>query len=128
MPLIQISLIEGKSSEYIQAVADGVHHALQTAWAIPENERFQTIFEHKKSHFIINKTVFDGNRSEDVIVIYITAVMRTADLKTKLYQELVKVLAISPGVRKEDVFVSIVDNAPENWSFGKGIAQLLGNR
>ena len=69
MPLIQISLVEGKSPEYIQAIANGVHQALQTSWKILLNDRFQIISEHKKSHFMIDKKMWDGNRSDDVVVI-----------------------------------------------------------
>jgi len=125
MPLIQISLIEGKAPEYIRAIADGVHKALQTAWGIPENDRFQMITEYKKSHFMIDKTIWDGNRSDDVVVIYITSILRAKEMKINLYKELVNVLTTNPGVRKEDIFVTIVHNERENWSFGKGIAQLI---
>lgn len=124
MPLIQISLLEGKSPEYIQAVADGIHTALQTAWKIPEDDRFQIITEHKKSHFMINKKIWNVNRSDDVVVIYITSIPRTAEMKKNLYQELVKVLGANPKIRKEDIFVSIVHNTRDDWSFGNGIAQL----
>jgi phenylpyruvate tautomerase PptA (4-oxalocrotonate tautomerase family) len=125
MPLIQISLIEGKSAQYVQAIADGVHQALQVAWNIPKNDRFQLINEYKKSHFMIDKTIWDGNRSDDIVVIYITSIFRTQEMKINLYKELAKVLSINPGIRKEDIFVSIVHNDKDCWSFGKGIAQLL---
>lgn len=125
MPLIQISLIEGKSPEYIRAIANGVHKALQTAWEIPENDRFQMITEYKKSHFIIDKTIWDGNRSDDVVVIYVTSILRTKEMKINLYNELVNVLTSNPGIRKEDIFVTLVQNDRDDWSFGKGIAQLL---
>ena len=68
--------------------------------------------------------MWDGNRSDDVVVIHITSVLRTKEMKLNLYTELVRVLTVNPGVRKEDIFVTIVDNNPENWSFGKGLAQL----
>ncbi|MDF2690235.1 MAG: tautomerase family protein [Gammaproteobacteria bacterium] len=122
MPLIQISLVEGKSPQYIKAIADGIHEALLTAWGIPELDRFQTITEFKKEHFIINKQMWDVNRSEDVVVIYITSIKRSQEMKLALYKELVKVLGNNPKIRKEDVFVTIVQNDPENWSFGNGIA------
>ena len=32
-------------------------------------------------------------------------------------------LAQSPGLRKEDVFINLVEVVKENWSFGNGIAQ-----
>lgn len=125
MPLIQISLIKGKPKKYVRAVADGIHNALCSVWGIPEDDRFQLITEYEKRNFIINKKIWNVNRSDDVIVIYITSIMRPLEMKKKLYQELVKVLGENPGVRKEDIFVSIVQNDRENWSFGNGIAQLM---
>lgn len=127
MPLIQISLLEGKSEKYIQAIADSIHQALCKTWKIPHNDRFQIITEHKKSHFMIDKTIWDGGRSDDVVVIYITSIMRSTEMKQALYQELVTVLSENPGVRAEDIFVSIVNNERENWSFGKGKAHLIEN-
>lgn len=125
MPLIQISLVEGKSPEYIKSLADGIHKALCNAWKIPENDRFQMITEHKKSHFYIDKKIWDVNRSDDVVVIYITSIPRTAEMKKNLYQELVIILGENPKIRKEDIFVSIVHNNREDWSFGNGIAQMM---
>lgn len=125
MPLIQISLIKGKPKKYVKAVADGIHNALCSAWGIPEDDRFQLITEYEKRNFIINKKIWNVNRSDDVIVIYITSIMRPPEMKNKLYHELVKVLGKKPGVRKEDIFVTMVQNDRENWSFGNGIAQLM---
>lgn len=124
MPLIQISLIEGKSPEYLNALTDGIQKALCSAWGIPENDRFQMITEFKKEHFYIDKTIWDVDRSDDVVVIYITSIARTAQMKRNFYKELTEILAINPKIRKEDIFVTIVHNDKENWSFGNGIAQL----
>jgi 4-oxalocrotonate tautomerase len=124
MPLIQISLVKGKSPKYIKAVADGIHQALQTAWKIPKNDRFQMISEYKKSHFHFDKTIWGVKRSDHVIVIYITSIQRSIEMKKKLYRELIKVLTKNPKVRKEDIFVTIVQVDRENWSFGNGLAQL----
>lgn len=125
MPLIQIHLAKGKTPKYIKAVADGVHQALITAWKIPKNDRFQMITEYKKSHFHFDKTIWGVRRSDNVIAIYITSIQRSQEMKKKLYQELVKVLIKNPKVRKEDIFVTLVQVEREDWSFGNGIAQLL---
>lgn len=124
MPLIQIHLMKGKTPKYIAALQEGIHQALKAAWKIPDNDRFQTVAEYKKSHFYFDKTIWGVKRSDDLVLIYITSIKRTLAMKRKLYKELVKVLGQSPGVRKEDVFVSIVQVDLENWSFGNGIAQL----
>jgi 4-oxalocrotonate tautomerase len=126
MPLIQISLLEGKSQEYIKAIADGVHKALCATWKIPENDRFQIINEYKKDRFYMDKTIW-VNRSDDVVIIYITSIMRTAEMKRNFYAELVKILEIDPKIKGEDIFVTIVNNDRENWSFGNGIAQLTSD-
>jgi len=125
MPLIQIHLAKGKSPKYIRAVTDGIHKALIKAWKIPENDRFQLVTEYKKSHFHFDKTIWDVKRSNNVIAIYITSIERSLEMKTHLYQELVKELGKNPKGRKEDVFVTIVHTSRENWTFGNGHAQLL---
>lgn len=125
MPLIQIHLAKGKTPKYIKAVADGVHQALMTAWKIPKNDRFQMITEYKKSFFHFDKTIWGVRRSNDVIAIYITSIKRSQVMKKKLYQELVTILTKNPNVRKEDIFVTLVQVKREDWSFGNGLAQLL---
>lgn len=124
MPLIHVHLIEGKSAKYIKAVRDGIHTALMRAWNIPHHDRFQLVSEYKKEHFHFDNTIWGVERSDDLIAIYITSISRSAEMKQKLYAELVKVLGENPKVRKEDVFVTIVTVGREDWSFGNGIAQL----
>ncbi len=124
MPLIQIHLIKGKTPKYIKAVCDGIHTALMTAWKIPHNDRFQLVSEYKKTHFHFDKTIWNVRRSNHVIAIYITSISRSVVMKKKLYHELVKILGKNPKVKKEDIFVTIVTVGREDWSFGKGIAQL----
>ena len=75
MPLIHIHLVKGKSPKYIQAVCDGIHNALKTAWRIPENDRFQIVSEHKKEHFYFDKTIWGVKRSDDLILINITSIL-----------------------------------------------------
>lgn len=124
MPLVHIHLRKGKTSKYIKDLRDGIHQALQNAWKIPPNDRFQMVSEYKKDHFYFDKTIWGVKRSDNLIAIYITSSPRTEAMKKKLYRELVKVLGESPKVRKEDIFVTIVTVGREDWSFGNGIAQL----
>lgn len=124
MPLIHIHLVKGKSSKYIKGLCDGIHAALEKAWGIPHNDRFQLVSEYKKAHFHFDKTIWGIKRSNDVVVIYITSISRTVAMKKKLYRELVKVLGENLEVRKEDIFMTIVTVGREDWSFGNGLAQL----
>ena len=63
------------------------------------------------------------NRSKDLIIIEITLnVGRTVETKKNLYADIVRRLEESADVRPDDVMVSLVEVAKENWSFGGGRA------
>ena len=40
-----------------------------------------------------------------------------------MYKRIVERLGLNPGVRPQDVLISVVETAAENWSFGNGEAQ-----
>ncbi len=44
-------------------------------------------------------------------------------MKKVLYQAIANRLHTGPDIRREDVFISLVEVKNENWSFGSGIAQ-----
>jgi phenylpyruvate tautomerase PptA (4-oxalocrotonate tautomerase family) len=48
---------------------------------------------------------------------------RTVEQKKALYKAIADRLATSLSLRREDVFISLIDVKRENWSFGNGIAQ-----
>jgi 4-oxalocrotonate tautomerase len=43
--------------------------------------------------------------------------------KRKLFQRIAEILAKNPGLRPQDLMISLVEVAWENWSFGNGEAQ-----
>jgi 4-oxalocrotonate tautomerase len=45
------------------------------------------------------------------------------DAKLAMYNRIVERLAANPGVRPEDVLISVVETPAENWSFGSGETQ-----
>jgi phenylpyruvate tautomerase PptA (4-oxalocrotonate tautomerase family) len=58
------------------------------------------------------------------VILQITANnTRTAEQKKALYRRIAEHLTASPGLRPEDIFISLVEVLPENWSFGHGVAQ-----
>src|SRR5882757_7595313 len=124
MPLVRVSLRRGKSDDYNKAIGDGVYKAMREAFNIPEEDRFVVVSEHSESEFQFSKTYLDIARSDDLVIIQITANNgRTVDQKKALFARIADLLSINPGLRKEDVFVNLVEVAKENWSFGNGIAQ-----
>ena len=125
MPLVRISLREGKSAQYRRAVADGVHGALIEAASVPELDRFQILTEHAAADLIYDPTYLGINRTDDIVMIQITLNARTQAVKVALYKAIADRLSKNPGVRPQDVLVSLVGVQPEDWSFGDGKAQYV---
>lgn len=125
MPFVRISLLKGKSPDYLRALADSIQRALVDTFDVPENDRFQAIHQHEPGELIIDKTYLAGPRSDDFVYISITTGRpRSPEMKNALYRRLVDLLAASPGLRPEDVMVVVSESMPADWSFGNGIAQM----
>jgi phenylpyruvate tautomerase PptA (4-oxalocrotonate tautomerase family) len=127
MPLVRISLRRGKSREYRQAVADGIHRALVEVIGIPPKDRFQLLSEHDDDNRIYDRDYLGVARSDDTVFVEISLRRGRPDaLKQAFYRRAVDNLAADPGLRPEDVAIVLTENNDADWSFGKGEAQLLG--
>ena len=124
MPLLHISLRAGKPEAYRQAIFDGVYRAMRETFNVPEDDQFMTIREHDATNFRYGASYLGIARSDDLVLIQITANnTRTVEQKQALFRRIAELLGKSPGIRPEDVFVSVVEVAKENWSLGHGLAQ-----
>src|ERR1700676_4318798 len=124
MPLVRVSLRRGKPDNYRKRIGDGVYQGMREVFNVPEEDRFVVVSEHSESEFQFSKTYLDIARSDDLAIIQITANnTRTVEQKKALFARIAELLSQRPGLRKEDVFISLVDVPKENWSFGNGIAQ-----
>lgn len=121
MPFARISLQKGKSPAYIRAISEGVHQALVDAFEAPADDRFQAIHQHDASELIFDRNYLGGPRSDDYVLICITAGRsRSTKVKQGFYKHLVKLLVESPGVRPEDVMVIVNTTQADEWSFSSG--------
>jgi phenylpyruvate tautomerase PptA (4-oxalocrotonate tautomerase family) len=123
MPFTRISLLAGKSPDYLAAVADSLDRALVECFEVPETDRFVAIHQHQPGELIFDRSYRGGPRSDDFIVFHITTgKARAPDTKERFYRRLVEHLARSPGLRPEDVMVVIANSTFEDWSFASGIS------
>ena len=91
--------------------------------AIKEGDRFMAITEHGPHEFASGRFL-SVDRSDDLVQIQVFwAPGKTAEQKLAMYRRIVERLGTSPGVRPEDVLISVTETAAENWSFGNGEAQ-----
>jgi 4-oxalocrotonate tautomerase len=124
MPLTRVNVMRGKPAAYRQSIRDGIYRAMRGVFEVPEEDRFMTITEHDAADFSYSANYLGIDRSDDLVMIQITANnTRTLPQKKALYRRIVENLKENPGVRPEDVLISLVEVARENWSFGNGIAQ-----
>jgi 4-oxalocrotonate tautomerase len=123
MPIIHISLRAGKPPAYRQAILDGLYRAMRETLHVPEDDQFMTMSEHDDANFRTG-TAYGVARSADVVYIQITVFnTRTPEQKKALFKRTVELLGKSPGIRPEDVFITVLDAPKENWSVGHGLAQ-----
>jgi 4-oxalocrotonate tautomerase len=124
MPLVQISLAEGKTEEYRKEIGTIVHQSMVDTINCPPMDRFQIIREIAKENFIFTPEYLGVRYSKDLIIIQITLNEgRTVELKQALYRSIVEGLQKNIGLSPSDVMINLVEVKKENWSFGNGIAQ-----
>jgi 4-oxalocrotonate tautomerase len=124
MPLVRIDLQKGKDASYRQKASQIVYEAMVAHTGVPRNDRFQIIAEHNADNFIFDPDYLGIHRTSDLIMVQIFFNEgRSVAQKQALYKAIADGLSDQLGVRREDVFITLVEVKKENWSFGNGIAQ-----
>ncbi|VXB19113.1 putative tautomerase YusQ [Burkholderia sp. 8Y] len=124
MPFVRIDLMQGKDAAYRATIGDVVYDAMRATLDVPENDRFQIVGEHGASDFIVDRGYLGIDRTDDCIVIQITLNEgRDVEKKRAFYKAVADGLHERLKVRREDVFISLIEVKKENWSFGNGEAQ-----
>ncbi len=109
-------MYKGKEKAYKQAIFEGVHKALVSAFRIPDNDRNQLIYELDEENFERNT-----NKSGQFTIIEITAFKgRSLEAKRNLYREIFNNLKLDAGISESDILVYINEPQLENWGI-KGL-------
>jgi 4-oxalocrotonate tautomerase len=124
MPIVRIDLSEGRSEEYRARVGEIVYQTMVDVLNVPEGDRFQVIAEHRMSDLPFDREYLGVHRTDGCIFFQITLnAGRSVELKQSFYEELTERLHQGVKLRKEDVFINLVEVPKENWSYGNGLAQ-----
>ncbi len=124
MPLVRISLRQGKADADRRAIGQAVHRAMVETISVPAVVRFQVITEHSASGLVYDRTYLGIPRSDDVVILRITLNPGwLLEHKRVLYARIAALLAENPGGRPQDALINLVEVPRENWSFGNGEAQ-----
>jgi 4-oxalocrotonate tautomerase len=123
MPLVKVWLREPIDHVRTAAILDGIHQALVSEANVPADDRFQVAERLSESRMIAHPTYGGVQRSEELVFVEITLNRgRSVEVKKRLYAAIARNLEQEPGIRSDDLLISLVEVEKENWSFGKGIA------
>ncbi|WP_112609550.1 tautomerase family protein [Rhizobium sp. WW22] len=127
MPFTRITLLRGKSPEYLKALSDNFHRALVEAFEVPPTDRFQSIHQLEPHELMFDRTYFASTPRSDNYVFFDVTIgkPRSTEVKQAFYRRVAELLADAPGVRPEDIMITITTATREDWSFSDGRAQMI---
>ena len=125
MPLVRIDISKSASRERVRDVGDAVYNAMIAVANVPNYDKFQVVTRHGPDEIIYPEEGYLGiDYTPDLIIIQVTWVGgRSTEVKKKFYQHIVDEIHAKQGVRKQDIYISLVDSGREDWSFGNGEMQ-----
>lgn len=126
MPLVRVSLLRGKPRAYRAAILENIYQAMLESFNVPKDDQFMVLTEHDPEELVFNRNYMNIERSDGFVLIQLTVSnTRNQEQKNALFKRIVERLGDDPGVRPEDVMISLVEGDKGNWSFGHGIAQYV---
>jgi phenylpyruvate tautomerase PptA (4-oxalocrotonate tautomerase family) len=128
LPVFHAHIPKGRfTREQKIAIGNALNQSLVEALQIPRGDRFVILSEHGDDELFIDPTFMEMNRSADaMIVTVLLGAHRPAPDKQALLAAITRLLERDVGIAPDDVFVALVPVPIENFSFGRGIAQLAG--
>jgi phenylpyruvate tautomerase PptA (4-oxalocrotonate tautomerase family) len=125
MPLVRISVSDKHSQDDVNAIGDVIYQAMLDVANVPVNDKFQVIHRHAAGELVYPAEGYLGIQyTPGILFIQITwNAGRTIETKKRFYKAVAEGISQRTGTRIEDVWISLIDVSPENWSFGNGEMQ-----
>jgi len=125
MPLVRIDVDASTSPETRQAIGDVVYDAMTSTAKVPANDKFMIVSTHSAGDLIFPGEGYLGIQyTAGIVFIQITwNAGRTTEVKKAFYRKVADDIHDKTGIRKQDVWINLVEVSPENWSFGNGEMQ-----
>jgi phenylpyruvate tautomerase PptA (4-oxalocrotonate tautomerase family) len=126
MPVFHAHIPKGRFlKEQKIAIGNALNQSLVEALNIPKGDRFVMISEHGDDELFIDPTFMEMNRTANAMIITVLiGEHRPASDKKALLAAITRLLEKAAGISPDDVFIALVPVPNENFSFGRGIAQL----
>lgn len=128
MPVFHAHIPRGRfSREQKIAIGNALNRSLVAALHIPAGDRFITLSEHGDDEIFIDPSFMDMERSPNAMIVEVQlGAHRPTSDKAALMAEICRQLGDAVDVAPDDVFIAVIPVPNENFSFGRGLAQLAG--
>jgi 4-oxalocrotonate tautomerase len=125
LPLVRIDISKKASHERVRDVGNAVYNAMIAVANVPQHDRFQVVTRHEPDEIIYPEQGYLGvDYTQDLIIIQVTWVGgRSTEVKKGFYKHIADEIQAKQGVRRQDIWISLVDTGREDWSFGNGEMQ-----
>ncbi|MGY2227157.1 tautomerase family protein [Pseudomonas gingeri] len=125
MPLVRIDVAADTTPETVAVISDVVYQAMLQTANVPEHDKFQIINRHAGDELVYPAAGYlDVTYTPNIVFIQVTwNAGRTIEVKKAFYKAIAEGIHARTGLRKEDVWISLVDVKREDWSFGNGEMQ-----
>lgn len=125
MPLVRIDVAADTPAETVKIIGEVVYDAMTTTANVPANDRFQIINRHASDELVYPADGYLGvSYTPKIVFIQVTwNAGRTLEVKKAFYKAIADGIHTRAGLRKEDVWISLIDVQREDWSFGNGEMQ-----
>lgn len=126
MPVFHAHIPKGRfTREQKIAMGNALNQSLVEALDIPRGDRFVMLSEHGDDELFIDPTFMEMKRTENAMIVTVMiGAHRPSSDKKALLAAITRLLERDVGVSPDDVFIALVPVPNENFSFGRGIAQL----
>lgn len=126
MPFTRISLLRGKSPDYIATLSDTFHRAMVETFDVPPADRFHIVHQCAPGELIFDRNYLGGPRSDDYVLFDVTiGKPRDAETKQAFYRRVVELLEETLKLSPMDIMIVITTTQREDWSFSNGRAQMI---
>ncbi|EIK93925.1 acyloate catabolism-like protein [Pseudomonas sp. M47T1] len=127
MPLVRIDVAQDMPTDTLKAISDVVYEAMTSTANVPANDKFQIISRHARDELVYPAEGYLGvTYSPQIVFIQVTwNTGRSTAVKKAFYQAVASGIHARTGLRKEDVWISLVEVNREDWSFGNGDMQYV---
>lgn len=115
MPVVHVSLIQGRTALQKQELLDQLHHALAETLRLPVHDRTQILHEYAAEDFIVPPGKTNGYTLIEVTMFS----GRSKDIKQALFSRVAERLA-AVGIAPADIFIVLNEQPLDNWGVRGG--------